>query len=107
MLQAQVAAPLAWRPAAAFPAAQPSLVFLLSPFRSHPGRVSFRWVCRFFRIFPAVGLCLPSLECLRYCLPNFPRSPAGYGRERQQLDALLADGAQAVLLIRLIQLVDF
>ena len=51
------------------------------------------------------SVCLPWLECCRYCLPNFPHSPAGYGRERQRLHAFLADGAQAALFFRLIQLI--
>ena len=66
------------------------------------GWVSFRWV---FRIVPAAGCCLPWLKCFRYCLPNFPHSPATEGRERQRLHAFLADGAQSALLLRLIQLV--
>ncbi len=45
--------------------------------------------------FSCGGCFLPWLKCCRYCLPNFPHSPAGEGRERQRLHAFLADGAQA------------
>ena len=54
-----------------------------------------------FPVFPAAGWLLPWLECFRYCLPNFPHSPAGHGRERQRLHAFLADGAQTALLLQI------
>ena len=77
-----------------------------SAFRRSGGRfrgwVSFRWA---FRIVPAAGCCLPWVKCFRYCLPNFPHSPATEGRERQRLHAFLADGAKSALLLSLIQLV--
>ena len=57
----------------------------------------FRQVCR---SFPAAGWCL-RVECFRYRLPNFPHSPAGYGRERQRLAARsLRMARQAALLFR-------
>ena len=54
----------------------------------------FRWA---FLTFPAAGRCLPWLDCFRYCLPNFPHSPAIQGRERHRFHAFLANGAQTEL----------
>ncbi len=81
------------------------------PCRTRPrerpsSRAVYRWVFPAFPAVLAVGWSLPWLECFRYRLPNFPHSPACDGRERQRLHALLADGAKAAVLFRLIQLVD-
>ena len=81
------------------------------PCRSQPrerpsSRMVFRRVSAVFLVVLAVGWSLPWLDCFRYCLPNFPHSPAAHGRERQRFHALLTDGAKTALFFRTIQLID-